>query len=221
MVTEYKLPYTGDEINSKLRQIDTITEEIDTLYNSKAPAGYGLGENTASSESLDSITKTGFYYANFDGGICVVLHENLNANHAKQTATNVANTDVRNTRVRVKTGGTWSEWEWVNPPMQVGVEYRTTERWNGEPVYTKLIDCGAMPNATNKQLGIGSSVRVREIIAVAVKADNSVVQLPWLDENTGSMIARVSVLTSNTLYIVTKSDLSAYNLYVTLKYIKS
>ena len=29
--------------------------------------------------------------------------------------------------------------EWINPPMVPGVEYRTTDRFNGVPVYTKLI----------------------------------------------------------------------------------
>lgn len=36
-------------------------------------------------------------------------------------------------------GGEWGEWEFSNPPMYSGVEYRTTERWNGKAVYTKLI----------------------------------------------------------------------------------
>lgn len=31
------------------------------------------------------------------------------------------------------------EKEWLNPPMELGVEYRTYERWNGMPVYRKLI----------------------------------------------------------------------------------
>ena len=35
--------------------------------------------------------------------------------------------------------------EWYNPPTVVGKEYRTTERFNGKPVYTKLINCGKMP----------------------------------------------------------------------------
>jgi hypothetical protein len=42
--------------------------------------------------------------------------------------------------------GYWMGWEWFNPPMSVGVEYRTTERWNDKPVYTKLVDCGAVTN---------------------------------------------------------------------------
>lgn len=38
-----------------------------------------------------------------------------------------------------KQGGTWQPWEWENPPMEVGVEYRTTERCEGEVVYRKRI----------------------------------------------------------------------------------
>ena len=39
--------------------------------------------------------------------------------------------------------------EWVNPPMQLGVEYRTTERWNGYAVYTKLINFGTLATGRN------------------------------------------------------------------------
>lgn len=35
---------------------------------------------------------------------------------------------------------------WEHPPMQLGVEYRTTERYLGKPVYTKVVDCGYMAN---------------------------------------------------------------------------
>lgn len=34
--------------------------------------------------------------------------------------------------------------EWVNPPGVPGVEYRTTERYNGNPVYTKVVSCGTL-----------------------------------------------------------------------------
>ena len=49
-------------------------------------------------------------------------------------------------------GGTWGAWEWVNPPMQLGVEYRTTERYQGKPVYVKVVDCGNMPNNSKKMV---------------------------------------------------------------------
>lgn len=40
--------------------------------------------------------------------------------------------------------------EWVNPPLELGKEYRTTERYLGKPVYVKVIDCGNMPNNSKK-----------------------------------------------------------------------
>lgn len=58
--------------------------------------------------------------------------------------------------VRVYDGTNWSELEWVNPPMELENEYRTTERWNGKAVYTKLVDLGALPGrAENKLVSIG------------------------------------------------------------------
>lgn len=45
-------------------------------------------------------------------------------------------------------GGIWSEWEWENPPMELGVEYRTTERLNGKSVYTQAFNAGALVNGS-------------------------------------------------------------------------
>lgn len=39
------------------------------------------------------------------------------------------------------------ELEWLNPPMVEGVEYRTIEKHNGLPVYTKRVVFTEMPNA--------------------------------------------------------------------------
>lgn len=33
----------------------------------------------------------------------------------------------------------WRDWEWENPLMTAGVEYRTTERWLDKAVYTQII----------------------------------------------------------------------------------
>ncbi len=43
---------------------------------------------------------------------------------------------------RTLSGGSWQPWEWVNPPLVAGVEYRTTELFNGKPVYVKLVSLG-------------------------------------------------------------------------------
>lgn len=38
----------------------------------------------------------------------------------------------------------WEAWEYINPPMEDGVEYRTAERHNGKPVYvwTRSVEMG-------------------------------------------------------------------------------
>ena len=48
----------------------------------------------------------------------------------------------------------WSPWEWLNPPMQIGIEYRTMERFSGKPVYRKLINFGQLPNNSTKNVSI-------------------------------------------------------------------
>lgn len=48
----------------------------------------------------------------------------------------------------------WGPWEYESGiPMQTGVEYRTTERFWGRPVYYKIVDCGQI--ADNKQVEHG------------------------------------------------------------------
>lgn len=51
--------------------------------------------------------------------------------------------------------------EYLNPPLVLGVEYRTTERYLGKPVYVKAVNLGALPNATIKTVthGISSVAR--------------------------------------------------------------
>lgn len=39
--------------------------------------------------------------------------------------------------------------EWFNPPLVVGVEYRTTERYLGKPVYVMAVDFGSLPAANS------------------------------------------------------------------------
>lgn len=37
-----------------------------------------------------------------------------------------------------------SEWEWVNPPMELNRKYRTVERYNNHPVYVQLQEDGSV-----------------------------------------------------------------------------
>jgi hypothetical protein len=57
----------------------------------------------------------------------------------------------------------WSEWEYINPPMIPGVEYRTTERYNGKAVYTKLVNLGALPGR-NGNIHVATGVSATAIV---------------------------------------------------------
>lgn len=50
---------------------------------------------------------------------------------------------------RTVDGGEGYPWEWVNPPMEKGVEYRTVERYEGEPVFVTLQEDGTIKKRTD------------------------------------------------------------------------
>lgn len=55
------------------------------------------------------------------------------------------------------------EREWVNPPMVVGEEFRTAERFCGVPVYTKIVKAWPMENQEQKvtiAIGISGFLRI-------------------------------------------------------------
>lgn len=77
---------------------------------------------------------------------------------------------------------TWSEYAWVNPPMRLGVEYRTTEMYLEKPVYAKLVDCGTIPaQGTHKDLVFSSGVD--SIVSVTAYSPQRGNTLPFYDTN--------------------------------------
>lgn len=114
---------------------------LEAQFASKAPAGYGLGEHSVYTDDCHSITENGWYYTDAS---------TLNAPTGMLYGTILAKTrgdaivleytdidgGIKAQAVR-SGGGVWSEWEFENPPMVVGVEYRTAERYRGKPVYIK------------------------------------------------------------------------------------
>lgn len=119
-----------------------------------APSGYGLGEENQHVSSVKNITKNGWWLTNVDtpGGDWWICNA-----HVTNGGTDVLVDGYRHGTnwhaVRVKQNGTWSDWEWVNPPMVVNTVYRTTERYKNKPVYAKLVDFGTLPNNDLKNVG--------------------------------------------------------------------
>lgn len=60
--------------------------------------------------------------------------------------------------IKQKYVGTWQPTEWENPPMLFGVEYRTTERWNGAVVYCMAVDFGQLPASTYKAVTLSTTI---------------------------------------------------------------
>ena len=111
--------------------------------------------------------------------------------------------------------------EYLNPPMELGVEYRTTERYLGEPVYIKLINLGSLPNAgSTKQISVRDlSIRVpisMDLTWGNFASENFVVNdyAPYV-ASAGFDNANINIVSGPS------SDTEHYEVYAFLKYSKS
>lgn len=125
------------------------------------PSRFGLGAAAAPVTDLNQTVLSGWYScagssngpsSNFYGWLLVSSRTGAGG-MIRQDAWNALGQPDH--FVRYAVDGVWTPWEYVNPPMQLGVEYRTTERYNGKPVYVKAINFGALPNNTNKSVEHG------------------------------------------------------------------
>ena len=139
-----------------------------------APSGYGLGTygQTAPNNDANEIHGSGLFRAyvntpNPDAWWNILNMDCYegNSNASVQIANGYISTGQASICIRQKINGTWSEWGWQNPPMTLGVEYRTTERYNEQVVYTKLVNLGAFTGTSTISVGNGykSYIRVHAI----------------------------------------------------------
>lgn len=104
------------------------------------------------------------------------------------------------------------ETEWLNPPMEAGVDYRTAERWLGKAVYVRLVEFGALPNAAAASVSLGvTNDRIVSLGGIAVSGDTA---LPLPAEGMA-----VSVDGEGMLNIEAASDCSGYTGHVMVKYV--
>ena len=128
----------------------------------------------------------------------------------------------------LKDNGNWQPVEWINPPMTLGTEYRTTERYLGKPVYTKVVNCGNLPDGTTAEVahGIANVGIVVGAQAIASNSDtgfNGLVYLPSIYN--GSLTDQWTVYLAGVDYqkirIFCGGGLAGRPVYVTLKYTKT
>lgn len=111
-----------------------------------APAGYGLGnkDNTPIIDNwgtLNAVVQPGWYKVAFDTWFVgeAIMRVDAMGNQIVQTFMQFDGVFTIGRRAKA-VNSDWAEFEWENPTMIPGVEYRTTERYNDKPVYAKLVD---------------------------------------------------------------------------------
>lgn len=107
--------------------------------------------------------------------------------------------------------------EYENPPMELGVEYRTTERYLGKPVYTKVMDVGTMPNASKKTVDVFAENCTLASFDVALYSTSSSGGRIVIPRISASHYFNESL---GTFTIETTEDSSKYTARITMKYTK-
>lgn len=179
-----------------------------------APSGYGLGVATYTDantpnirrvEDLDVATKCGWFaFAPFETGGAATLN-NISILHGILCVSSYVEDRLcqelyapqQNVKlIRWNYNGSWSPWECDNPPMALGVEYRTAERWNNKVVYTKLVNYNGMPGATTYAAAHGcAATNILRYCAV-----NETLGIPIPNSTTSIAVDKTNIsLTTNTL----------------------
>lgn len=135
-----------------------------------APGGFGLGELTGrTANGFSDITGYGFYRIPTESGFAPDTTTNWGGVYIGASLSYGTLLYARNNAlmaVREVSGGEVGPIEWLNPPMELGVEYRTTERYLGKPVYVKTINMGNLPGNAVKQASFQSNNVVDKIVSV-------------------------------------------------------
>ena len=233
-----KVSYTDDPVYASDDSVDSTAEVInadtlggkplsDFMTNGKtgnlkysdvgaASGAYGLGASVNwDYPSANDIQVTGFYACNVDvpsSAYWYGMHIRYDANSAYQYFVHAEQYYCAEKR---KINGAWQPWEWVNPPMTLGVEYRTTERWDEHTVYTKLIAFGAMPSDGTSGInhGISGITQVIRCVGQNITAGQTIPS-NWDGNYTSIYADKLSI------YIYATSDVSANTAYAQLWYTK-
>lgn len=134
-----------------------------------------------------------------------------------RAAPGIESTDYPGCYYNVLTGGVV---EWINPPMVLGTEYRTAERYLGSPVYTKLIDCGALPTDAVKRKTVAHGADAQYMLRCVANgtAGAYLDSLPyWYSPDDYCMV----YASTTQIIFYTEKDLSARNANAQIWYTKN
>lgn len=186
----------------------------------KASGGIGyiplVRAAASETDNADRCIENGWYWLKENAQGCPVNGAPLFASGAKDCIRQYAFDSQSGSALRRHTvdgGATWNPWEWENPPVADGTEYRTALRHNGKPVYVKRIAIENAPDSTTEVLphGLEGIVPVGWD-GIATDGEN-VLTLPFCNSFTVG-VDRTNITLSTT------GDYSGYAVELTLRYIK-
>ena len=109
------------------------------------------------------------------------------------------------------------EKEWINPPMVLNAEYRTTERWRDSAVYTKLIDLGKATDGKAIEWGVTKS----RLLSVDVTLGSYPLRLRTAGESaTGSAYYATAYVVSASITIYCGASAAGGDTFAKIRYIK-
>lgn len=171
-----------------------------------------------SADDVNQITTNGFYYWRTNNKPANVPTENGAENLTamrvwtedgvtcfQEVADMYSGTTHNCVMRRTVDGGEGYPWEWVNPPMEIGVEYRTVERYDGEPVFVTLQSDGTVNKRTDYHGDITGTLPVSKGGTGASTAKQALQNLgaaPAYSYGTSDLTAGVSELETGKLYFV-------------------
>lgn len=215
-----ELPYPDETLSIAGKPADAAATGAALM--GKAPAGYGLGLGTG---DITQLTTAAQVDAAMEAGWYQYYGSNINGNGTAYGGILVVPSMWSVTQFffcrqhygsymkRIYQSNAWNPWEWINPPMLAGVEYRTTERYMGKPVYAKLVDCKGMPSGANAAKTVQhNSANVESIVSFGGNMSvggTKAIALPYYSSDTN--LARISVDTLQVRISNGGTDLVGYN----------
>lgn len=221
---KYKLkkPDVTDSYN--IEDFNENADAIDKALSEKAPAGFGLGTMCKSVTSIFDIKSNGWWLTNGDTPdgnywLCLSFTANNTADNNPDTIVIQAKSVTGNMSARrSKINGVWGPWEWENPPLGLNTEYRTTERFDKNPVYCKLVLFGTGPNKTEKSVShnISRIANVIEWHCYNYNSGTNIEQAPGVDYIT---VNKTDMIISSVA--TTNGNIADWYIYFIIKYTKT
>lgn len=193
-------------------KVFTVSKDLNGIYNRIANAG--LGGASRAVDSVKDITANGYYITRGDtpGGNWMLCQAFI-TNNGRDITIEAWNLDGTFKAKLTKRNDVWGEWEYFNPPMTAGVEYRTTEKFLEKTVYVKTIGIGILNQSVavipHNIANISNVIRV-----IGVMGDGTTI--PYYNSNNRCSISA----TVTNIIVDTNYNVSATDGYATIWYTK-